>query len=365
MAQTQKFKQVMSVIERRIQRGDYVLQPLPSERRIAEETGVSHMTARKAVRALLDRNVLVRRDNGALDISPIYHPETGAASVLLLYPAFASAFLTRLGQTVSQAALKAGIKTRPVQYVHWDDPVVINAVTNRGGVIVVPSSLDVPPHILAALQSNRVVSLDLDLSDRDVPSIRLFPDKHIYTVFDHLQKQGHRRIDCISSHVHNPEIDRRIRLWRDWSYRHAISGELWERPAPSFSDPTPHAYEQMKELLARRSPKATAFVGTTFPAAIGAMRACWDRGLIVGKDIAICSMNIESPARFLTPSVTGLDIPDLSKLLTHCFDWFATDEPWTGPKRLEPTTLNFFHGESAGYRSGKVAFNCEPVPTKL
>ena len=56
MAQAAKFQRVVAVLERRIRRGDYLLRPLPGERRIAEETGVSHMTARKAVRALLDRH---------------------------------------------------------------------------------------------------------------------------------------------------------------------------------------------------------------------------------------------------------------------------------------------------------------------
>ena len=60
MPRKQKFKDVMSVIERRIRQGDYVLTPIPGERKIAEETGVSHMTARKAVRGLLDR-----REGGA------------------------------------------------------------------------------------------------------------------------------------------------------------------------------------------------------------------------------------------------------------------------------------------------------------
>ena len=63
----------------------------------------------------------------------------------------------------------------------------------------------------AALQSNRVVSLDLNFSERGVPSIQLFPDSHITEVFDHLQRLGHTRIDCVSAHVHNPEIERRIR----------------------------------------------------------------------------------------------------------------------------------------------------------
>src|SRR3978361_463017 len=100
MARKQKFKTVMSVIERRIRQGDYLLTPIPGERKIAEETGVSHMTARKAVRGLLDSDVLIRRPNGMLDVSPGYNADTGAAHFVLLYPAYASTYLTHLRQTV-------------------------------------------------------------------------------------------------------------------------------------------------------------------------------------------------------------------------------------------------------------------------
>src|ERR1700730_17007026 len=160
MAYAQKFGQVMSVIEQRIKRGDYLLRPIPSERKIAEETGVSHMTARKAVRALLDRNVLVRQTNGALVISPTYHADVRPAHTLLLYPAFPSAYLAALCQAVSNAGEAYGLRTRAVPYVHWDDPVVFPAVSNPGGVIIIPSSLDVPPYILAGMRANRVVALD-------------------------------------------------------------------------------------------------------------------------------------------------------------------------------------------------------------
>src|SRR5271168_4368174 len=226
MPRRQKFKYVMSVIERRIRQGDYVLTPIPGERKIAEETGVSHMTARKAVRGLLERKVLIRRPNGLLDVNPKHQDSSGSAHFLLLYPAYASAYLTLLRQTVAEAAEKYGLSMRPVQYVHWDDPVVASAVTNPAGLIFISSALDVPEHLLTILRSSKCVSLDLDLSDQDVPSIRLFPDAHILNVFDHLRKLGHQRIGCISTQHHNPEIDRRIRLWREYLERHQMSGEL-------------------------------------------------------------------------------------------------------------------------------------------
>ena len=49
-----KYTEVMSVIKRRIREGDYLLDNIPGERKIAEETGVSYMTARRAVQELLD-----------------------------------------------------------------------------------------------------------------------------------------------------------------------------------------------------------------------------------------------------------------------------------------------------------------------
>jgi len=338
----------MSVIERRIRQGDYVLSPIPGERKIAEETGVSHMTARKAVRGLLDRKILIRRPNGSLDIYPGAQGDTGSAHFLLLYPAYASTYLTHLRQTVFEAAEHYGLSMRPVQYVHWDDPVVAIAAANPAGLIFISSAVDVPDHLLALLRSSKCVSLDLDLSDQDVPSIRLFPDAHMVKVFDHLRELGHQRIGCISTQHHNPEIDRRIRLWREYLEAHQMAGELLERPARSFQDATPEAYDAMHKLLSKGPLKSTAFVGTTFPAAVGAIRACWERGLAVGRDVSICAMNIESPARFMTPSITGLDTPNLSKLLGQCFHWFTDDHDWTGTRRLEPSRAEFFQGESTG-----------------
>jgi DNA-binding LacI/PurR family transcriptional regulator len=348
MARGLKVTHVMSVIEQRIRQGDYVLNPIPGERKIADETGVSHMTARKAVRGLLERKVLIRRPNGALDIYPGQHGNAGLAHFLLLYPAYASTHLIRLRQLVSEAAEQYGLSMRPVQYVHWDDPLVSAATANPAGLIFIPAAVEVPNHLLAMLRANKCVSLDLDLSEQDVPSICLFPDSHIIKVFDHLRQLGHRRIGCISTQPNNPEIERRIRLWREWLKLHDMTGELLERPARSYADPTPAAYDLMCDSLKQGSLKSTAFVATTFPAAVGAIRACWERGLVVGQNVSICAINIESPARFMTPSVTGLDTPNLSKLLARCFDWFSHDSDWTGTKRLEPARAEFVLGESTG-----------------
>ena len=90
---------------------------------------------------------------------------------------------------------------------------------------------------------------------------------------------------------------------------------MHDDPAPVFTDPTIVAYRMMARIVDEKRSKATAFIGTTCPAAIGAIRACWERDLRVGKDLSICSVNIEPPAEFFCPSITGLNTPDLTEVL--------------------------------------------------
>src|SRR4249919_880335 len=117
MASRAKYTEVMSVIKRRIAEGDYLLSSIPGERRIAEETGVSYMTARKAVQGLLDEQVLTRGPTGALDVHPKYAKREKPAEVVLLYPAYPSTYLTQLRGLVSDFADKRGIRLRPAQFI--------------------------------------------------------------------------------------------------------------------------------------------------------------------------------------------------------------------------------------------------------
>jgi DNA-binding LacI/PurR family transcriptional regulator len=74
----------------------------------------------------------------------------------------------------------------------------------------------------------------------------------------------------------------------------------------------------MCQLLDHRQYKATAIVATTCPAAIGSIRACYERDIEVGTELSICAVNLEPPAA------------------------------WCGPKLLEPQHSNLFKGESTG-----------------
>src|SRR5882757_56395 len=171
-----KFNEVMSVIERRIREGDYLLDSIPGERKIAEETGVSYMTARRAVMELLEQEVLIRGPSGALEVHPGYTKKAKLADVVLLYPAYPSAYLTQLRGFVSDFAERHGVGLRPTQFVHWDEKMVMEAVEQARGTLIIPSGPVIPRRLLEPFRSNKVAILDGDFTAHDLPSIRLFSD---------------------------------------------------------------------------------------------------------------------------------------------------------------------------------------------
>jgi DNA-binding LacI/PurR family transcriptional regulator len=348
-----KYTEVMSVIERRIRAGDYLLSSIPGERKIAEETGVSYMTARRAVLKLLDQKVLIRQPSGALDIHPSYAKQARPAEVVLLYPAYPSTYLTQLRGMVSDFAEKRGIRLRPAQYIHWDESTVVEAAEQARGAFVIPSGEAIPPRLVETFKENKVVILDGDFASLGLPSIRLFSEENIEMVMDHLYHLGHRHIDCVNTQNRNSEIERRIDIWDRWTERKKVKGQLWDSPAENFTDPTIVSYNLMARLLDEGEVTATALVGTTCPAAIGMMRACWERDYRVGKDISICSINIEPPAEFFCPSITGLNMPNLAGVLESCVDWIFGQESYQGMVLLEPKETSLFEGESTGKPGSK------------
>src|SRR4029077_15727832 len=189
-----KYTEVMSVIKRRIREGDYLLNSIPGERKIAEETGVSYMTARRAVTALLDEKVLIRHPGGGLDVHPRYAKRAKPAEVVLLYPAYPSTYLTQLRGLVSDFAKKRGIGLRPVQFVHWDETTVLEAVEQARGTVIIPSGPEIPARLLPPLRANKAVILDGDFTSVGLPSIRLFDDAAVEVVLEHLYRLGHRHV---------------------------------------------------------------------------------------------------------------------------------------------------------------------------
>ncbi len=345
-----KYHDVMDIIWRRIEAGDYLLNDLPGERKLAADTGVSYMTARKAVLAMIKEGMLARAENGKLYVDPSYRRSKSRLDVVFLYPAYPSDHLNQCRLAVTEVANQCDVSIRPVQYVHWDDPIVWDALSGADGVLLIPSTETVPPHVLERFADchGRLVVFDGEMVHHGIPSIRLYPTSHIEQLFEYAYRLGHRHIDFLNSQGHNEEIDRRVEQWQEWSTRRGVESKIWDEPAPPYTDPTPYAYRLAKRLL--RTWKSDAgpslVMCASQPAAIATMRACYEQGVNVGRDLSIGAINIVN-GRYLCPSLSGLDMPDIAPLMSRVFDTFAENAgKWEGELLLEPDDPVLFEGES-------------------
>jgi DNA-binding LacI/PurR family transcriptional regulator len=228
--------------------------------------------------------------------------------------------------------------------------VISEALERFDGVFLMPSSESIPDSLLERLGGARhLVSLEDDLSQWNVPSIRLLPPRCIHALGDHLYELGHRHIDCLNTQPEDHVIEQRMDQWLLWQRMHKVEGRLLREPVAPYDHAAPRAYEVMKRLLAAKKFKATALVCLTNATATGAIRALLEEGIRVGKDVSVCAMEGETQARYQWPSRTVLEAPEPDIYVQACVDWFSkVSEPWVGPRLIEPTTLTLFQGESTG-----------------
>lgn len=350
------FTDVMDALEQRIAAGEFMLRDIPGERTLAEEVGVSYMTARKAVLRLIEKQVLSRGVNGTLRVHPRMARTQGRCQVAMLTPAYPSTHLMLCRLLLSRATEARPIRFRAVEYVHWWDSIVKQAMDGSDGLFVIPSTEPMPERLLRAFcaPGMKVVFFDADMTEHGLPSIRLYASEHIGVLLDHLRGLGHRRVDMLNAQGRNDEIERRIGQWRAWCVSRGVRGELWDDPAPPYEDATARAHAAMHRLLASGGERPTAIVCTTQPAALGAVRACRDAGVEVGEELSVCTINNEPTGRYFCPSLTGLEMPDLGPLLERCFAWFASGPgvAWEGELRMVPERPRLFVGESTGSPRG-------------
>ncbi|CAN5447179.1 hypothetical protein BH10PLA1_BH10PLA1_00300 [soil metagenome] len=338
------------MLETRIRQGDYAVRELPTEQELADEVGVSRMTARRALIELMNRGLLIRKPHGKIVVNQEHAQFVDQLRLAFLGPAFSSQDFEDWRFAVDRVTAKLNATVRNVDYVHWDDPAIPQTLSAFDGVFLVLSSEPIPPLLLERLtHAKNLVALGSDLSEQGIPSIRLLPPICVQQLADHLFELGHRNIDCINVQPHDDVIKARIEHWSQWQRIHKVEGRLIDEPVAPLMHPTPKAYAVMKRLLNAKQFKATGLVCITDAAATGAIRALHEAGLTTGKDVSVCSVEGGELGSLQVPSRTMLRPPDSDPYIEVCVDWFKhRNEPWVGPMLIQPANIPLFVGESSG-----------------
>lgn len=337
----------VELIRKRLQHGDHAVR-FPGERQLALELGLSRPTVRKAVRQLADEGLLQRGPTGRLRESD--SGETGGRRpvIAFLHPGRIGGESALWRDGVYAAAEARGAVVRSLGYAHYGDPVISAAIDGFDGVFLLPLTDEkIPAPLLRRMSAAtaRIVVLDQDETAIGLRSVIVFPFASGDKLLEHLRGLGHRRIDCLNIHTHNPVIEARIAGWRGFMERHGLAGELITAPGGGSLE---EAYALMSGRLKSGWLPGGAIYGVTVHAAIGAMRALHEHGLRIGRDVSVCAVNDEGLGRYLVPSLTSLQTPPRDRYVRKAVDWMTRRLDWKKPSLVQPKDAPLFVGESTG-----------------
>src|SRR5690606_12472220 len=96
---------------------------------------------------------------------------------------------------------KLRTNVRKVDFVHWDDPVIMEAMDAFDGVLLLPGSEPLPDAIRKRLlqHKTRLAVLDTDWTGLGFRSINLTPVHQTEDLLEHLASLGHQRIACFNT----------------------------------------------------------------------------------------------------------------------------------------------------------------------
>lgn len=347
---TAKYPAIAEIIERRIARGDYALNRLPSGRKLSAELGVSYVTARKAIAHLVENGRLERGESGRLRLrdEKSSKQSTRGLEVAMLTPAHDSPSYADWRRALTQSVQARGGVLRPVSYVHVDDPVLTETLDAFDGVFFVPPD-DIPPILRDRLgrTAGKLVTLFHDLTDIGIPCIDGGPPVAIHTLMAHLVGLGHQRIDCVHFSATGQRSRQRIDAWRNATNELGVSGKLHDCPSPAFMAPELHAKQVFDRLLEQDEFNPTALFCTTVQPVLGIYRSAYEHGIKIGSDLSIASFGAADRAAVYTPSLTTLVTGNPIDGVEKGLDWIASaGRGWTRSLMIEPDELELQQGES-------------------
>lgn len=352
-AKLRKSVSVARLLETRIRDGEYGVTALPAERELATELGISRVTIRRVLSDLEERGVLERLPNRRLVPAVSSKAEAGKLPMAILMPSM-------VGETVSSdqmqwfnalAAVASESESRVnlQQYFHWGDRIVTEVLRDFDHVFLIPSAESMSSEVRDLIASKPgLVSLSVDMTELDIPSILSFELEDVDLVLEHLGGRGFKRMDCLNVQGRDSVINYRIQRWRAWIEAHGLDGRLFEIPWEPGENVMGVAVEGASQALSEIQIEGNALFCTTLPAAIGGIQALSDRGAQIGRNFAVGTVDGEGLGQYMLPGITCLQRPDVKPLIRQAIDWMHRGSKSSKkPGLLCPDSTGLFIGESS------------------
>ncbi len=174
------------------------------------------------------------------------------------------------------------------------------------GLVVVPSSADPEPHLLAAAAAGPLVLLDREVEGLGVDSVTADNVGGARAATEHLLGHGHERIGFVSDSLEISSSAARLQGYRDAL---ASAGVKYDERLVSVGGPTADdGYRASLELLERDGRPTALFTANNFMT-LGAMHALRSLGLCVPEQVALVGFDDLEWTTLVDPPVTVVSQP--------------------------------------------------------
>ena len=284
-----KYLEIAELLRSRLARGEYPAGKLPPLRKLAADMGVSYLTARHAVKTLKEAGW-----NRTRAARPL---------VAMVTPLWA---FTEWHRAVRNSTEALGGQVRFIAYASDTDPNISEANNeNEYDVIFLslPDREDSRLLELVSRENDRVVVMFRDMSMYGIRSLLGADPVYIERFLELLVERGHRRIDAFGRDTDiRAGAGDRYRTWRNWLERHGIEGRFHEmKHQPFVPDDARAADFCRRKFAAEEFGEAVFCFNPTL--ASGFYRACFEHGLVPGRDISVFAFGDQEKAMLMTPAL--------------------------------------------------------------
>lgn len=220
-----KYRQMVELLEQRINNGEYPEGKLPAVRLLAEDIGVSYLTARKAVNELKENGIITHNASNRKIV--IGKAVTKQPLVGVITPFW---HFSEWMRSIRNVTAELGGQVRFVAYASDTDPAITEALSASFDVIFVVLPVGRRnSRLLSRLRKlgNKVVILFHDMTRYGLRSFIGSNPGSIHLIMQKLVDCGCRRIDALGSgNSSDTESSARLEAWRSFLDCHGLSGEF-------------------------------------------------------------------------------------------------------------------------------------------
>lgn len=308
-----KHRNVRQYLENAIRSGEY--RPgdqLPSEIDLAQQYGVSYMTARKAVAELVASDLLERRASKGTFVRSAAHARLATTTLNLIVEAYEGQSIKEFLMLGIRLARLRGWNSNVIRLGPEQQDQAVRVIRNGELAIVMISDIPENSSLWLAMRAARgkAISFHCDVSAADIVTIHSNPVADLQLAVDHLRQYGHEHIALMCQMPLPDQATSPVYWQREvpaTANRVVPPLSLVPVCAPLFESPMRSCYNAVTRCL-EDHPEITAFVTKSDELAMATLSACRDAGRPVPKTVSIVSQGNWHTMEFTDPPITCVDV---------------------------------------------------------